>query len=282
MKFKKPYFPATFIQSRGRLCAVLSVILAFGSGCTAPRQSAPALRVGMAPDYPPLAFERDGQADGAEADFARVLGAQLGRPVTFISFKWEQLIPALQNGSIDIIMSGMSITPTRQLSVAFSEPYLTNQLRAIFTRANAARFKAPRDITNASVRIGVMPGTTADTFVQANCLKAARVALNTRPDAAFYLLQNPQIDVYIDDTFALAPILSAHEGSLTFMKPPLVENSLAWAVRPDDSELLRQVNAVLARCNSDGTVDRILTRWIPYLKEYESLPQDIPSGGRAP
>ena len=282
MKSIKRFFPATLIQSAGPLSAVLSLIMAFGSGCTAPPPSAPPLRVGMAPDYPPLAFANAGQADGAEADFARMLGAQLGRPVTFISLKWEQLIPALQNGNIDIIMSGMSITPTRQLSVAFSEPYLTNQLRAIFTRANAAQFKAPQDITNAPVRIGVMPGTTADTLVQENCPQAERVALNTRPDAAFYLLQNPQIDVYIDDTFALAPILSTHEGSLTFMKAPLAENNLAWGVRPDNAELLRQVNAVLTRAKSDGTVDRILTRWIPYLKQYESLLPDTSSGGQAP
>jgi ABC-type amino acid transport substrate-binding protein len=282
MKFIKRLWPANPVKPDNFLMAVLSVLLAFGGGCAAPHPSAPPIRVGIAPDYPPLAFARDGQGAGVEVDLARTLGAQLGRPVAFTSLRWEELIPALQRGDIDIIMSGMSITPGRQLVIAFSEPYVTNQLRAIFSRANVDRFKTPGDITNGPVRIGVMPGTTADTFVQKNCPQAERIALNTRPDAAFYLLQNPQIDVYIDDTFALAQILSENEASLTFLRQPLAENNLAWGVRPDNTDLLRQVNAVLARCKSDGTLDKILTRWIPYLKKYESSQQREASGAQAP
>ena len=267
MKSIKRLWPANSVKPDSFLMAVLSVLLAFGGGCAATPPSAPPLRVGIAPDYPPLAFAKDGQGAGVEVDLARTLGAQLGRPVTFASMRWEQLIPALQRGDIDIIMSAMSITPARQLLIAFSEPYVTNQLRAIFTHPNANRFKTPGDITNAPVKIGVMPGTTADTFVQRNCPKAERIAFNTRPDAAFYLLQNPQIDVYLDDAFALAQILSENEASLTFLKQPLAEDALAWGVRPDATEFLGQVNAVMARCKSDGTLDKILNRWIPYLKK---------------
>ena len=191
-------------------------------------------------------------------------------------------MPALQNGDIDIIMSGMSITPARQLRIAFSEPYLTNQLRAIFARRNADRFKTREDILNATVNIGVIPNTTADTYVQENCPKAVRVALNTRANAAFYLLQNRKIDLYIDDTFALAQILSENESSLTFLDQPLAENDLAWGVRPDDRYFLNQVNVVLARCKSDGTLDRTLKTWIPYLEKYESLRQSETPGLKAP
>ena len=155
-------------------------------------------------------------------------------------------------------------------------------MRAIFTRANADRFKTPEDILNAPVKIGVIPGTTADTFVQKNCPKAERVALNTRTDATFYLLQDPRIDLYIDDSFALAQILSENEASLAFLKQPLAENDLAWGVRPGDVNFLRQVNAALARCKSDGTLDKILNRWIPYLKKYESLRQSEAPDAKAP
>ena len=125
-------------------------------------------------------------------------------------------------------MSGMSITQMRELRIAFSEPYLTNQLRAIFTRQNADRFKTAENITNAPVKIGVMPGTTADTFVEKNCPKAERAALNTRADAAFYLLRDPGSILPIDDSFALAQVLSENEASLKFLKQPLAENDLAW------------------------------------------------------
>ena len=280
MKFIRQLFPARHVTSSGIFLAALSLLLAFGSGCASPRQAP--LRVGITPDYPPLVFKYNGQISGAEIDFAGALGGQLGRPVQLVTLRWEQLIPAVQNGDIDIIMSGMSITRERQLSIAFSDPYLTNQLRAIFTRANADRFKSPADIQNAPVRIGVIAGTTADLFVQTNCPQADRVALGSRQDVAYYLLQNPTIDVYIDDTFALAQILSQHEADLTFMRQPLAENCLAWGVRADNTQLLQQVNLILARWKADGTLDQILNRWIPYLNRYEMLRQNEPPGAKTP
>jgi ABC-type amino acid transport substrate-binding protein len=277
MKFSKRLFPASHLKSHCILLAVLSFLLAFGSGCAGTRQAP--LRVGITPDYPPLVFKYDGRITGAEVDFGRALGGQLNRKVEFISLRWEQLIPAVQNGNIDIIMSGMSITRARQLQIAFSDPYLTNQLRAIFSRPNADRFKSFADIQNEGVKIGVISGTAADLFVKTNCPQAERVELGSRQDVAYYLLQNPTIDVYVDDTFALAQILSQNEADLTFMRQPLAENYLAWGIRADDTQFLQAVNAIMARWKTDGTMDRILNRWIPYLKRYEMLRQNEPSGG---
>jgi len=58
------------------------------------------------------------------------------------------------------------------------------------------------------------------------------------------------------------------------LKPSLADNDLAWGIRPDHQELLRQVNAALAQWKSDGTLDTILLRWMPYLKEYKALLED--------
>jgi len=276
MKFIKRFLPASHLKSNCVLPAVLSFLLAFGSGCAGSRQAP--LRVGITPDYPPLVFKYNGQIAGAEVDFGRALGGQLNRKVEFISLRWEQLIPAVQNGNIDIIMSGMSITRARQLQIAFSDPYLTNQLRAIFSRSNAERFKSLADIQNEGVKIGVISGTAADLFVKTNCPQAERVELGSRQDVAYYLLQNPTIDVYVDDTFALAQILSQNEADLTFMRQPLAENYLAWGMRADDTRFLQAVNAALARWKTDGTLDRVLNRWIPYLKRYEMLRQNESPG----
>jgi ABC-type amino acid transport substrate-binding protein len=272
MKFIKQLLPASRVKTNSFVLAVSSMLLLFGTGCAGTRQAP--LRVGITPDYPPLVFKYNGQIAGVEVDFGRALGGQLNRKVEFVSLRWQQLIPAVQNGNIDIIMSGMSITRTRQLQIAFSDPYLTNQLRAIFSRTKVDRFKSPADLQSDSVKIGVIAGTTADLFVKTNCPQAERIELGSRQDVAYYLLQNPTIDVYIDDTFALAQILSQNEADLTFMRQPLAENYLAWGMRADDRQLLQQVNAALARWKTDGTRDQILNRWIPYLKRYEMLRQN--------
>jgi ABC-type amino acid transport substrate-binding protein len=280
MKFIKRLFPAYGVKSNCFILAALSVLLLFSAGCAGTKQGA--LRVGITPDYPPLVFKYNDQIAGAEVDFGQALGGELNRKVEFVSLRWEQLIPAVQNGKIDIIMSGMSITRVRQLQIAFSEPYLTNQLRAIFSRAGVDRFKSPADLQGDGVKIGVIAGTTADLFVKTNCPHADRIELSSREGVAYYLLQNPTIDVYVDDTFALAQILSQNEADLTFMRQPLAENYLAWGMRADDTQLLQQVNEILARWKVDGTRDQILNRWIPYLKRYEMLRQNGSPGAKTP
>ena len=86
----------------------------------------------------------------------------------------------------------------------------------------------------------------------------------------------------MDDSFALAEILSENEASLTFLRDPLAGDDFAWGFRPQDQQFLKQVNGVLAKWKSDGTLDKILLRWIPYLKKYQALEQDTTPGGNSP
>jgi polar amino acid transport system substrate-binding protein len=263
------------------LTAAMSLACALAAGCAGTGGNEPLpLRVAVTPDYPPLVFESNGQLLGAEIDLAGALGRQLGRPVEFLRLRWDDLIPALIDGRADIIMSGMSVTQPRQVRVAFTEPYLRNQLRVIFPQSNADKFKTVEDVLNTEARIGVAPNTTGDTFVQKNCPRADRVPLRTRGDAAFYLLQGDRIDLYVDDTFALAQILSENEARVGYLKAPLAEDNLAWAVRPDDQQLLDSVNSILARWKADGTVNAILNRWMPYLGRYETQLQAGSTPGR--
>jgi ABC-type amino acid transport substrate-binding protein len=247
------------------------------AGCSSPqngatnssanaRQSAGStLRVGVAPDYPPLVFEQNGSVVGAEVDLARELGKELKRPVSFVTLKRDDLINALRDGRADIIMSGMSVTRGRQLRAAFSEPYLTNQLRAIFRRGDD-RFQTANDIRGTTSRIGVLPGTTADLFVQNNCPDAQRIPLQSRQDVFFSLTDGGKIDLFIDDIFALTQIVSEHEAALAPLPEPLSFEVIAWAIPPENEALLHDVNQILTRWRSDGTLDQTLQRWMPYMK----------------
>src|SRR5215470_1179537 len=63
------------------------------------------LRVGISPIYPPLAFKENNELKGVEVDLANKLGQTLGTKITFVELPWDQLIPAVNSGKIDVIMS---------------------------------------------------------------------------------------------------------------------------------------------------------------------------------
>jgi ABC-type amino acid transport substrate-binding protein len=71
------------------------------------------LKVGMSPDYPPLAFKQEGRVVGIEADNIQALSNLIGQKLRVVEMPFAQLIPALQAGEIDIIMSGLSVTEER-------------------------------------------------------------------------------------------------------------------------------------------------------------------------
>jgi polar amino acid transport system substrate-binding protein len=223
--------------------------------------------VAIAPYYPPLAFEQGDSVTGVEVELANLLGKELNRPVEFVKLKRDDLINAVQDGRADIIMSGMSVTKARQIRAKFSEPYLHNQLRAIFKRSYADKFQSPEDVKASTSRIGVLAGTTSDAFVQKNCPYATRIVLQNRRDVTFWLTEGGKIDLYIDDSFALAQIVSENEAALAYLPQPLAEDNLAWAVAPGQEHLLQQVNEYLARWKATGQLDLVLQHWMPYLKK---------------
>ena len=250
------------------LCLV--VLIAGLCGLEEHCQAAQPLKVGITPDYPPLVFREPDGTNGLEIDLAKSLGQELGRPVQFVVLNRERQIPALLDHETDIIMSGMSITRSRQLRIAFSAPYLQSQIRAIFLRKNAARFASVDQVLNTRARIGVVAGTTGEILAKQDCPNAVIDPITKRRDIGFYLIKGNRFDLFIDDVFALAAVYSKNEAALAFLAQPLKQEDLAWGIRPADKEFLKQVNDILARRKANGTLEKAIDKWIPYLKVMRS------------
>lgn len=87
-------------------------------------QAGKPLRVAVDPTREPFCFkDASGRVAGLDSELAQRLAVQLGRPVEFYDAKFSALIPALQSGKADVVISMMSITEERQKSVNFTIPY---------------------------------------------------------------------------------------------------------------------------------------------------------------
>ena len=229
-------------------------------------KTAPLLRVGINPNFPPLVFKLNGKITGVEPTLARLLAQALGRPMQYVEMKWEELIPALMAGEIDIIMSGMTRTKAREMRIRFSDPYFKGGLLAAMRADNAEKYSSIQRILETQGDIGVMSGTTSDVFVQRHIPNARRVSIATLNDAAF-ALKTRRIDLFLADGPAIVWLVSGNEADLTGLWERLDEEELAWGVRRGDQELLTAINTLLEKWKKDGTLNRVLSRWIPYLDE---------------
>lgn len=229
--------------------------------------NADVLRVGMSADYPPLHFRQDGQFYGIEVDNAMAVGRMLGRRVELMQMPFNSLIPALADGKVDVVMSGMSVTAERSKQVRFTEPYMRVGQMTIMHKDKLGRFSQPWAVYREGVRVGVEPGTTGESFAERE-LKDAIVKRYPDSDAAFAGLRSDEIDLYIHDAPTSWQLANSRENQdLISLYAPLTEEMLAWAVAPDNTILAGELNEALAVMRANGSLQYILNRWIPVTVE---------------
>jgi polar amino acid transport system substrate-binding protein len=223
------------------------------------------LRVGVAPDLPPYVYRQGREMAGIEAEFAHALGAELKRPVRFVDLNWTDLIPALEGGVIDIIMSGMCVTDSRAQRVAFCKPYLKVGQMVLVRAPDAIRYRYPQVVLMSEARIGVEKDSTADFLVQGGAVDAKRIPY-TSLEKAVRDLTRKKIDAFVHDGPVVLTLAAQHKGDgVVAMRGAVTEEYLAWAVRPDDPELMKSVRAIQDRWDRDGTADRIIRDGLPFV-----------------
>lgn len=227
------------------------------------------LRVGLSPDYPPMAYVEDGVIKGMEVELAMEVAADMGKTMELVPMPWAELLPALMRGDVDVVMSGMTVTDERKQLVAFSEPYMTLGQMAIIRIRDAGRFRTPMQALESGARVGYINDTTGQAFVDNTPVVKSRQGYAS-VELALTALSEGQIDVFIHDaptSWDLA--VSPWADNLISLYRPLTQESLAWAVRKDDAALLAKLNAALAKLKASGKLESMTFRWIPVQVELE-------------
>jgi ABC-type amino acid transport substrate-binding protein len=128
----------------------------------------PQLRIGTSPDYMPLAY-KDAAFGlvGVEIDFAIQLGKGLGKSIVFVEMPFSELIQALLEERIDIVMSGMSITRERTERVSFTDSYARVGQMALVRGRDRSAFPDVQSFANLTSGVGFVRQTTGEMAAKA-------------------------------------------------------------------------------------------------------------------
>ena len=132
------------------------------------------IKIGLSIFKPWSMRDLNGELVGYELDVGRKLAEDMGVEVEFIPTSWDGIIPALVSGKFDVIISGMSITPQRNLTVAFSDPYAFSGMTILANKSMTEGFtledyNSP-DVTFAGRRGATPAAVIADMFPEAELL----------------------------------------------------------------------------------------------------------------
>ena len=223
------------------------------------------LRVGINTSYPPLGFEQDGKVQGIEADFAQMLGKELGKEVRFVPLPLKDLIPALDKNRIDIIMAGMSVTEARSKKVAFCEPYARVGQMALIREQDFSKYRAANALNWPTSRVGVKAHSTGERFAKQSLGGAKVVEFNTVEDG-IAALRSGEVDFFIHDAptiWRVAGTPLKPDPELVGLYTPLTEEYLAWAVPKSNTALKARLDELVVEWKANGKIKGVLDRWVP-------------------
>ena len=221
------------------------------------------LIVGTSADFPPFEFvnKETNEIVGFDIDIAKAVADKLGVQLEIKDIKFGALIPALQNGEIDMIIAGMTITEERAKVVDFSEPYFEAD-QAVLVKADNEEIKSADDL--AGKKIGVQSGTTGELWVDENLVKAGKVSEDNvkrynKFIEAILALKKGDVDAVVIDK-PVAEAYAKTEGDVKVAFIIKTGEHYGIAVRKG-SNLLPIVNEVLKELKDSGKLDQLLKKW---------------------
>jgi polar amino acid transport system substrate-binding protein len=240
------------------------------------------LRIGVSATREPFNFvDQDGRITGHDGELARIISARLQRPIEFSNMKFMALIPALQSGKVDLIVTGMTATEERKRQVSFTQPYFANA-QVMLVRNSAAPATGgsnPEDSTMTGTddlndkRIGVLMGSVFDRYISSTYPKATQLQYQTMADVVL-ALKTDKIDAALFDEEPLRVILRT-ETMLAEFGERVLPSPLGVGFKKG-SPLRDEFNAFLASLKQSGQYDEMVGRWIT---RGETTMQDITTDG---
>ncbi len=219
------------------------------------------LVVAMELAYPPFETRDEaGEPAGVSVDLIKAFGEYAGRQVRIENTAWDGLIPALQTGKADIVISSMTITEERKELIDFSDPY-ADALLAILANADSG-ITSIDDLNQAGKTIAVKSGSTGHMYAEKNLTKAEVLAMPDESACVTEVVQG-RADGFIYDQLTIYRNWQNNPDTTSAVFIPF-QDPEQWgiAVQKGNQELLEQINAFLVQYKENGGYEELTEKYL--------------------
>ncbi len=217
--------------------------------------------------FPPYEYyDENGKVIGIDAEIAAAIAEKLGMTLKIEDMKFDSIITSVATGGADFGMAGMTVTEDRKKDVNFTNTYATGKQVVIVKDGGSVA--SLDDLVGK--KIGVQLGTTGDIYATGDygtnedeTENGNVVRYNNGNEAVMALLGGDVAAVIIDNEPAKSLVAANAGKGLSILETEYVYEEYAIAVKKENTELLNQLNTAIDALITDGTVQRIIEKYIP-------------------
>ncbi len=254
----------TFVKT----ALVLSLVLGFAAGAFAADGvlarivENDELRVGTSGAQPPFSLvAKSGELIGFDIDLANLIADAMGVEVTFVQKPFGQLLDALEKGEVDIIMSGMTMTPARNLRVAFVGPYMVSGKSILTTSEALARIEAAEDVDQSQVKMVALKGSTSQDFV-IEVWPRMQLTVTEDYDEAIKLVREGKVGAMVADfPICALSVLRFPEAGFATLTQPLTIEPMGVAMPAGDYLFINMMQNYLGALDGIGILELLEEKW---------------------
>ncbi|MGD8991889.1 MAG: transporter substrate-binding domain-containing protein [Desulfobacterales bacterium] len=226
-------------------------------------QKSGTLTVGMTGNMPPLNMTtKAGELIGYEVDLARAMAKAMGVKAKLQTMAFAELLPALEAGKIDLILSNMTITPGRNLKVAFVGPYFTSGKAFLTKMKTIALADDADDIDARNTKLVALKGSTSQAFIESALPEAQLVTARDYDEAVKMVLDDKVHAMVADYPIAVVSVFRYPEQGLLSVVTTLTYEPIGLGVPAGDPLLVNWVENFLAIAESTGLLEELNRRWL--------------------
>lgn len=214
------------------------------------------LSVGSDIPYPPFEEGQPGHFTGFDVELMEAIGKEIDREVEFQDTSFTTIFVNLAQGKFEAVASAATITPEREKTIDFSNPYYISE-QAILVKEDG-EVDSVKGLKGATV--GVQKGTTGEEFVEEKGEAGELRSYPTGPDAVNALTAGT-VDAVVIDIPVAEHAVEAGGADIEVSAAIPTEEEYGFAVAQGDTSLLESINEGLAAVIENGTYAKLYEKW---------------------
>lgn len=231
------------------------------------------LKVGTSGNQPPMTMKnREGGLMGFDIDLAVALADAMKVKLELVPMPFGDLMKALEDDKIDMVLSGLAITPERTEMVSFVGPYMMSG-KSILTRDSVlAKLSGANEFNRKELKLLALNNSTSASFVKAVAPEAQLIEITSYDEGVAMIIDGKADAMVADMPICVLSVARYPEAGLTTLEKPLTVEPIGIAVSKDDPQFYNLVDNYLRAYEKTGILGKIRDKWFENSSWVAALP----------